>query len=124
MTIESAQPLLERRPVESCSTFARSVADVGLAINLGRDVEIAFLQASPRIAAILSPDGADDQQGFDVQGSLIEVARIRMAPAAAMIMATMTMEVLIKAGRVKTDELLKSLSAIMPDSDAADLEKA
>jgi hypothetical protein len=88
-------------------TFHRAVADKILAIDLGRDFELAFLQGGPSVTAIVDVD--ETQERADLDGVLTEVARIRAAPPVIMAMVVNVLEPMVRSGKIKTDAFINAI---------------
>lgn len=93
------------------STFCRAVADKVVAIDLGKDVELAFLQGGPTVKRLIDFD--EDTEQVQLEGGLSEVARIRVSGPVALSIAVNIIETLMSAGKVRTPALMETLSKIM-----------
>jgi len=91
-------------------TFRRAVADKVVALDLGKDVELAFLQAAPTIKRLIDVD--DESEQVHVEGGLSEVARIRVAGPVALAIAVNIIETLVGAGKVKLPAFKQTLDRI------------
>lgn len=94
-------PKLQRTPVVRDSTFHRSVADTGLVLDYGRDMELAFLQVGPAVSARLKTGEGDVQEeGYEMEPAVTEVSRVRMSRTSALAMAMMIIEELVEDGKI------------------------
>jgi len=94
-------------------TFHRSVADTGLVLDLGRDLEIAFIQFGAEVQHHISVgDEDDEQEGFEMAPGMTEVSRVRISRPSALTMAMMIIEALVEDGRLKEEGFLKSVKAM------------
>lgn len=100
------------------ATFHRAVADKVLSFDLGRDVEIAFLQGGPVIQKIIDVDENSEQ--VQLTGSLTEVVRVRLSTPTALSLAVSLMTTLVESGRVKVPALREAILKILSDSDTSD----
>lgn len=89
-------------------TFHRAVADKVIVIDLGRDVEFAFLQAGPLVEKMIDWDETSEQA--QLKPSMTEVARIRVPGPVSLAVAVNILETLFSAGRVKIPAFLEMVS--------------
>lgn len=106
---------LDQVPVERDSCFVRCVADEGVPIGLGRDMEFAFLQFSPKIHSKSTRvvDEETEEEGFALSPALTEVVRVRMGPHQAMAFALAAIDSLLKSGRVNLETFEKSITEMV-----------
>lgn len=91
-------------------TFHRTVADKVVAIDLGRDVELAFLQGSPTVKKLIDWD--EDNEQVQLEGGLREVARVRVSGPVALNIAINLIDTLVSAGKVKTAAMMETINQI------------
>lgn len=122
---EEAPTGLDQVPVERDSCFVRCVADEGVPIGLGRDIEFAFLQFSPKIHSKSTRvvDEETEEEGFALSPALTEVARVRMGPHQAMAFALATIDSLLKSGRVNLEALEKSITELVAEARSAEAQE-
>lgn len=122
---EEATAELDQVPVERDSCFIRCVADEGVPIALGRDIEFAFLQFSPKIhgKSTRVVDEETEEEGFALSPTLTEVARVRMGPHQAMAFALATVDSLLKTGRVNIEALEKSIAELVADARSVEAQE-
>jgi hypothetical protein len=89
-------------------TFHRAVADKVIVIDLGRDVEFAFLQSGPVIKKMIDWD--EESERAELAGGLTEVARIRMGGPTALTVAVNIIETLFRSGKVKIPAFMGAIS--------------
>lgn len=92
-------------------TFQRAVADKVVAIDLGKDVELAFLQGGPVIKGLVDFD--EETEHVELEGGLSEVSRIRVPGPIALALAVNIIETLTSAGKIKVPALKQALSHIL-----------
>lgn len=89
-------------PIMRDNTFARATADNAVVLDLGRDVEIAFMAVSPTPVTnrlTISPGGEERElSAVQIQNSMYEVCRVRMNPDAIELLATQLLVRLIESG--------------------------
>lgn len=100
-----------RLNVERDVHFVRFSADSSLMINLGRDVEISFLQNSPSMSAQLESE--DGQEGYELEPKILEMARVRLAPNNAVALAFYILDELSQTGKMNPELLESSFSTIL-----------
>lgn len=88
------------------STFSRAVADRAVILDLGRDVELAFLQTGPAIVEIL--DHGDSEE-VSLDPKLTEVTRMRMPWYGAVDTAMHILRTGISKGSVNVDAVVEAL---------------
>jgi hypothetical protein len=91
-------------------TFHRAVADKVLAIDLGRDVELAFLQAGPVVKRMIDWD--ENSERAQIEPSLTEVARIRVPGPVALGAAVTILEALFSAGKIRIPAFMETMSTM------------
>jgi hypothetical protein len=105
-------------------TFSRHSADIGLAIDLGRDIEISFLQFGPNVKArVVSGESESDAEGYEFGPGATEVARIRMAPPSILQMSFLFLDTLLesnKANKEKLREYMEKMFDNYPDVSEAE----
>ena len=94
-------------------TFQRTVADKVLAFDLGRDIEIAFLQGGPLLKKIVDLDETTEQA--QLTGSLTETVRVRLAAPVALNLSITVLTTLVEAGKVKVPALREALLQILSE---------
>lgn len=93
--------------VEKDPTFARFVADKAVAIDLGREWEIAFLQVGPNITGITDVDVANEQ--INLSALVTEVSRVRMSGPASLSLVMNLLEQLARSDRIKVDRVVEEI---------------
>jgi|TARA_R110002050_G_scaffold291463_1_gene445943 hypothetical protein len=88
----------------------RFAADVSLAFDLGRDLEIAHLVRSPKI---LAESKTDEGEGYALDNSLTELCRIRMSPANGVVLALHILDEISDSGKLNTESLRQSVEKII-----------
>ena len=108
--VESEQ-LDARVEVTRDITFSRHAADVGLVIDLGRDVELAFLQFGPCVSARVAKNDEDGDavEGYEFSPGTTEVARVRMAGASAIQLSLLIIDRLVESRKVDTEKLKETI---------------
>ena len=87
-------------------TFMRAVADHAVVYDLGRDIELAFLQVGAR--PLLRADLGDAYE-FTSEATIAEVARIRVSPPGATRLAMSILREQVAKDRVHVDKIIESL---------------
>jgi hypothetical protein len=108
---ESSVPVVRNG---SCMFVA---ADHGLALHLGRDVQLTFLQyhqSVKRQKVVEEGDGSFD--GFDIQPEFLEVAVVRMPPISVIAMALGALDAIASTGAMKTTALETAFDEILKKS--------
>ena len=103
-------------------TFHRAVADKVLAFDLGRDIELSFLQGGPIIKKMIDWD--EDSEQAQLGGSLTEVARIRVSGPVALSIAVNLIDTLVGADKIKIPAFRETLSQIFEAHSARESEKS
>lgn len=95
-------------------TFSRHAADVGLVIDLGRDVEFAFLQFGPCVSARIAQtdEDGDPSEAYQFAPGTTEVTRVRMAGASAIQLALLTIDKLLESGKLNGPKLQEAIDAM------------
>lgn len=88
------------------STFSRVVADRAVILDLGRDVELAFLQMGPSIVEIL--DHGDSEE-VNLDPKLTEVTRMRMPWYGAVDTAMHILRTGISKGSVNVEAVVEAI---------------
>ncbi len=105
----------QRVVVTKDASFQRSVADKVLAIDLGKDFELAFLQASPSVKAMVDLD--ETLERADLEGALYEVTRVRLGMPVLLGLIMNTLEAMILAKRVKPRAIISAIQQWVPEVD-------
>jgi hypothetical protein len=71
-------------PIMQDSTFVRIVADRALPIDLGLDIELAFLQFSQSLKSITQKE---DHEAWEMVANITEVVRVRLTRSSALDLA-------------------------------------
>jgi hypothetical protein len=95
-------------------TFHRAVADKAVAIDLGRDLELAFLQGGPNIVGVVDIDDAHEQ--IKLEGLFSEVARIRVSVPTGLALVMNLLEQLVRADKVKADAMAEAIRSWAEDT--------
>jgi hypothetical protein len=90
------------------STFARGIADRGLVLDLGRDMEIAFLQTGPNLSSITDHG---DTEGVALNPVFTETVRMRMPWPSAVDLAINIIREGILRGSVNTGGILDAIKS-------------
>jgi hypothetical protein len=106
------------------ATFHRAVADTGLVVDLGRDMEISFLQSGPSITArkVRKDSDDNDEEGYELSPIITEVARVRINRPSALVMALMVIENLAESRSIKRTAFLDQIRSIFEKHDDPDEE--
>lgn len=99
-------------PVEVDPNFVRVFADQALVMNLGRDIDFAFLTIGAKLERVQRSRGGEDPDRMRMRPQLNEVVRVRMAPVGAAGMSVDVLTGLISAGLVDKKGLIATLDAI------------
>jgi hypothetical protein len=102
------------------SSFQRAVADKVVAFDLGRDVEVSFLQGGPIIQKLVDLDEKNEQ--LQLTGSLTELVRVRLSPSVALNMAINVISTLTDAGKIKKGPLRDAILQMLTDDDTTENE--
>lgn len=76
---------------------------------MGRDVDLAFVAAGPKLESISAQGREFGGQLVKMKPSYHEVARVRMPPAAAAFVAMGVLQRLTESGFINKAEMLKSI---------------
>jgi hypothetical protein len=94
------------------------VADKVLSFDLGRDVELAFLQGGPIIKKVVDLD--DNTEQAELTGSLTETVRVRLATHVALGMIFNLINTLVEGGRIKVPALREALLQVASEKNASE----
>jgi hypothetical protein len=86
------------------ATFVRAIADRAIVLNLGRDVELAYLQIGPTITSM---EDHGDREQLNMNPSVTESVRLRMHWSTAIDSAMLILNEASEAGKLNNAELLK-----------------
>jgi hypothetical protein len=91
-------------------TFARAVADKVMVINLGRDIEFAFLQHGQNLALseVEDRDGVTFER-IAMEPVLTEVVRVRISPEGALQTAMQILDRLISSQQIVSEAVLEAI---------------
>ena len=87
-------------------TFTRSVADRGIVLDLGRDMEFSFLQAGPQLQSITD---IGDAESIATEPVYAETSRLRMSWPAAMDLAMHVIREGIEKGNVNVPHVIEAI---------------
>ena len=108
----------EPTPVVRDVALFRGVTDKPVIIDLGRDLEIAFLQFGPRVISHFNTEVGDKEiERVGLASEVTETARIRMAPSVLAELAIKSITVLIRRDEVDVDGLKSAIDAISARSE-------
>lgn len=88
------------------ATFRRSVADRGLVLDLGRDMEIAFLQAGPNLVSVTDHE---DSEGVALDPVLTETSRVRVPWPSAVDLAMNILREGVGKGSINVPRVLDAI---------------
>lgn len=103
------------------ATFRRSVADRGLVLDLGRDLEVAFLQAGPNLVSVTDHD---DSEGVALDPVLTETSRVRMPWPSAVDLAMNILREGVGKGAINVPRVLdaiRSFSEVEAEDELGDV---
>jgi hypothetical protein len=92
--------------------FARFSADNAICINLGADLEVAFLAISPEIAAQVQ---AENGAAIQIKSSFVETARLRCNRAGAVTIAMSILHTLVSQDIVDKGGLKSQIEEMIGD---------
>jgi hypothetical protein len=95
------------------STFSRAVVDIGTVIDLGRDMEIACLQAGPTIVNL---NKVESGQLLTLQEEMTEVVRLRLPWVAAVTIAMNILQTGASKDIFDVNKLISALAELNQDS--------
>lgn len=99
------------------SSFFRAVADKAIVFDLGRDIELAFLQLGPMVLRHRRQIDEDSgQEGFDLENTVSEVCRIRTSPQCASTLAMLILNELAQANKLSKEKLLSAIDDIFSEN--------
>jgi hypothetical protein len=106
---EITETTVDREP-----SFARYVADQVVVFNLGRDMELSFIQFGPKLdfKKRVETDGKISE-AFKLSSTLTEVARIRVSPETASQFAMNIIHQIAKTGELDTNALRENIETII-----------
>ena len=100
--------------------FVRLCADEVSILALGRDLDLAFLTASPIIVSRMERGSGEDRElGYELSASMAEVARIRLSPAAALQTGMALLQSLVRGDMVKLDEFEEAIREMISEARVA-----
>ena len=102
-------------------TFSRAVADKTLVVDLGRDMEIACLQAG---AALVNVSNTAQGEEFDAVPVLTEVVRLRLPWNSAVILAMNILQSAIARDMVNIDGFIEAVEGLRSKSQSTSKKKA
>lgn len=102
-------------------TFTRCVADRGIVLNLGRDLEIAFLQLGPNLVT-LTDHG--DTEGLAMDPVVTETARVRLPWPSGLDLAMNVIREGIEKGAVNVPLVIEAINSYAADSEGEAVEDA
>lgn len=105
-------------PVVRDNTFTRASADRLISFNLGRDVELAYIQYGPAIKECIDRDHSEE---FVMKNVMTEVCRIRMSFPSAFEAAMSFIKESLSDERVKADAVRQALAQWADEADADDV---
>ena len=100
--------------------FQRAVADKILVFDLGRDVEVSFLQGGPLVQKLVDVDETTEQ--IQLTGSVTEMVRVRLSPSVALNMAINVISTLADAEKIKKAPLRDAILQMLTDDDGGEDE--
>lgn len=102
-------------------TFSRSVADRGIVLDLGRDMEIGFLQVGPNLIQ-LADHG--ETEGLSLDPVLTETSRIRLPWPSALDLAMNVIREGIGKGAVNVPLVLDAIKSYPSAADDESSDEA
>ena len=95
------------------STFSRAVADKAIVLDLGRDVEIACLEAVPELVNIRNKAQVEE---LETRPVLTEVVRLRLPWSSALSLAIELLGTGISKDMIMVDGLLDAIRSLREES--------
>jgi len=106
--------LMAMTEITRSPNYVHMAADSALLIDLGRDVEIAFLRVSPRpVGQRRAARESEEAVQVRFASEANEVGRVRMSPFGAIQIAMTTISKLVAAGHVDVSLLRSSIEEII-----------
>ncbi len=99
-------------PIELDPNFLRTFADQTLVMHLGRDIDISFLAVGGRLERIQRGRTDTDNDVMNLRPQLNEVARVRINPNGAAIMAMEILQGLIRSGVADKRAMIAAMEEI------------
>ncbi len=99
-------------PIELDPSFVRVFADQTLVMHLGRDIDISMLAIGPRLERIQRGRTDVENDVMHMRPQLNEMARVRLNPNSAAVMAMEILQGLIKSGVADKAGVIEALEQI------------
>jgi hypothetical protein len=94
------------------ASYARVYADNGAAFVVGRDVEIAYMIASPDVTVVeVTPKGGHSE--LTTETVYVELCRVRMSTHSALGAALNVVFALLEEGKLEVEALRKNIEAMI-----------
>jgi len=107
-TMAGPEEKIDELKVVRDRTFSRCVADRGIVLDLGRDMEIAFLQAGPNLVVLRD---LGETEGLALDPVLTETSRVRFPWPSAMDLAMNIIREGISKGTVNVPLVIDSIKS-------------
>lgn len=109
-------------PIEVDPSFARVFADQSAVMHLGRDFDVAFLTVGARLERVQRDSADPTAEIISMRPQLNEVARVRLNPNTAAVMAMEILRKLIEGGLADKAGVIDAIQALNEPESLSDVD--